>query len=407
MSHVLSRLRIVEIAEGIPGPTCGLQLADLGAQVVKIEPPEGDRSREWGPPMVGEDAAIFAHLNRGKQSVCLDLQSRAGREALEGLLAWADAAIVHLEPEDADTLGIDWEELSERLPALVVCVISDLGDKGPWADQSGSELVCQALSGMTRYLSQPHGPPLRLGYEIAGTAVAMHAVQAVLAALFWRKTSGLGQVIRLSQLGSLISMKTIQLGAQGSAFDAWKGFHLNGPQWPPDIGWQTHDGQISFDFRINRAEGWRSFCGEIGLPHLADDPEYRKHFNLTGDMGDRRDDLGQVYRARLAELSSDAASEIINRNGGTSMKFCDYGEALAHPQTQTLNPLVTVACAPDGAKTQLGTPFKLQGEGFDRDYEPAPVLGQHTDAVLQAAGVPPALIAMVTDLAAQNRSIGP
>lgn len=392
MHTTLGGIRVIELAEGIPGPTCGLQLADLGAEVVKVEPPEGDRAREWGPPMVGDDAAIFAHLNRGKQSVRLDLSGEAGREALEALLAWADVAIVHLEPEDADAVGIDWDALSERRPRLVICLISDLGEEGPWAGQPGSELVCQALSGMTRYLSQPHGPPLRLGYEIAGAAAGMHAVQAVLAALFWRRSSGLGQVVRLSQLGSLLSMKTIQLGAQSGAFDAWRGFHLNGPQWPPDTGWETSDGQISFDFRVNRFEGWTAFCRELGLAHLMEDPPYRENFHLTADMGDRRTDLGEVYRPRLVALTSAEASDMVNRNGGTSMKFCDYGETLAHPQTRTRDPLVTVAEAREGARVQLGTPFKLIGAEPGADPAPAPGLGQHTGAALRAAGLSPSAI---------------
>jgi crotonobetainyl-CoA:carnitine CoA-transferase CaiB-like acyl-CoA transferase len=385
MSSILNDIRVLEIAEGIAGPTCGLQLADLGAEVIKVEPPEGDRAREWGPPMAGEDAAIFAHLNRGKKSLQLDLQDSSGRAALLSLLGLTDVVIVHMEPEDRAALGFDWDDLVQRHPRLIVCLLTDLGESGPWADQPSSELVCQALSGMTRYMSQPAGPPLRLGFEIAAQAVAMHAIQAVLAALLWRRRSGAGQVVTLSQLGSLLSMKTIQLAAQSSAFDAWKGFHLNGPQWPPDIGWQTCDGQISFDFRNNRKEGWEAFCREIGLGHLVDDAEYSANFSLTADMGDRRDDLGQVYRAPLSALTSAAASEMINRHNGTSMKFNDLGEALAHPQTQTRDPLIAVPSAPPGATIQLGTPFKIIDTPPRTDYHRAPRLGEHSQAVLQQA----------------------
>src|SRR5262245_21487516 len=135
MSEILSQIRVLEIAEGIAGPTCALQLADLGAEVIKVEPPEGDRAREWGPPMVGEDAAIFAHLNRGKKSVQLDLQDGAGREVLLSLVDMMDVVIVHMEPEDRAALGIDWDDVVRRHPRLIVCLLTDLGDDGRGAQQ--------------------------------------------------------------------------------------------------------------------------------------------------------------------------------------------------------------------------------------------------------------------------------
>jgi crotonobetainyl-CoA:carnitine CoA-transferase CaiB-like acyl-CoA transferase len=377
-----AELRVLELAEGLAGPTCGLYLADLGAEVIKIEPPAGDRARTWGPPMIGDDAAVFVHHNRGKRSVVLDLAHADGRERLEALVATADVLILHVDPEEKRAIGIDWPALAAAHPRLVLCDITDLGPRGPFGGAAGSELVCQAMSGMTRYVGTANGEPIRLGFEIAAAGTAMHAFQGILAALLHREETGRGQTVALSQLGSLMSLKSIQLAAQ-SKFDEWNGFHLNGPQWPADYGWRTRDGAVSFDFRRNVREGWIKFCRRLGLDHLPDDPAW-KRWDLSFDLGDRRFDLGAVYEPILAQMTSDEVTQLVKECGGTAVKFHDYAEVLAHPQTAVADPMIETADDRPGAGLQLGLPFKAHG--VDRVERPAaaPRLGEHTHQILRA-----------------------
>ncbi|MBI4182803.1 MAG: CoA transferase [Proteobacteria bacterium] len=381
----LKGLWILEIAEGIAGPVCGLQFADLGAAVFKLEPPAGDRAREWGPPMVGDDAAIFAHLNRGKKSAVVDLREASGRDALTALLPRFDAVVVHMDPDERESCGIDWEAVSARFPRLVVCEIADVGFAGPLADRAGSELVVQAMSGFPRYVGELNGPPCRVGYEIASVACGMHAYQGLLAALLWRNRTGEGQVVRICTLGQLLSLKTI-LYAAHSAPDAWQGFHLNGPQWKPDIGWQTRDGQVTFDFRHGERDGWAAFCARVGLGHLPDDPQYRD-WRSSIYIGDRKDDLGEVYRPVFARMTCAEASALINELGGISVKFHDYAEILAHEQIRALDPLDRVPDSPPGGETQVGTPFALVGAEPSREHAPAPRLNAHRGELFAACGL--------------------
>jgi len=352
----LAGVRALEICEGISGPVCGLQLADLGADVIKIEPPEGDRARGWGPLLEDGQSAIFAHLNRGKRSVVLDFASENDRAALRRLVNGADVVVVHQEPAASAALGIDWKELVAGREDLVVCELSDLGTAGPWADRPGSELTVQALAGFTRYIGKP-GAPARVGYEIASVGAGMHAVQAVLAMILQKRRTGRGDHAEISLLGQLLAMKQILLAAQSNP-DVWEGFHLNGPHWAADIGWETRDGQVTFDFRHGQRDQWVAFCKATGLERLIDDPEY-EDWRSTIYIGDRKDTHGGVYRPIFARMTCEEASALINGIGGISMKLNSYAELIAHPQLDHLAPFVEVADAPDGARRQIATPFQF------------------------------------------------
>jgi crotonobetainyl-CoA:carnitine CoA-transferase CaiB-like acyl-CoA transferase len=380
-------LLIVEIAEGVAGPCCALQYADLGARVIKIESPVGDRTREWGPPMTGDDAAIFAHLNRGKESVMLDLTRDDDRAKLDAILARADAVVAQNDPGE-DGLP-DWRAVARAHPQLVVCEIDDFGAAGPLSGFPGSELTVQAMSGFTRYVGDPGGAPCRVGFEIAGMAAAMNAYQAIAAGIWHRKRSGSAQYVRVSALNSLLSMKTILLIAQGGDVDEWKGFHLNGPHWPADTGWPTRDGQVTFDFRADQYDDWVAFCAKMGLGHLKDHPDY-KDWRSTVHTGDRRFVYGEPYRQVFATMTSDEVNAAVNDAGGTSLKYHTYGEVLAHPQVQILDPLVDVPDESPGARQQVGSPFRYVAEPRTTQYARAPRLGEHTDAVLAEFAAAPA-----------------
>lgn len=373
-------LLIVEIAEGVAGPCCGLQFADLGARVIKIEPPAGDRTREWGPPVAEDDAAIFIHLNRGKESITLDLTQDDGRARLDAILAAADAVLAQNDPAEENLP--DWSEIARRHPHLVVCEIDDLGPVGPHGGLPGSELTVQAMSGFTRYVGEAGGPPCRVGFEIAGMATAMHAYQAVAAGILSRNRTGEGQYVRVSALNSLLSMKTILLAVQTGGMDFWSGFHLNGPHWPADTGWHTKDGQVTYDFRHEQREEWVAFCERIGQGHLPNDPEY-KDWRSTIYLGDRRFTHGEPYRKWFAQQTCADASALINELGGISVKFHDYGEMLAHPQVEHLDTLIDVPDEVEAGRRQIGFPFRYAGEPRRKEYGRAPRLGEHTAAVLE------------------------
>jgi crotonobetainyl-CoA:carnitine CoA-transferase CaiB-like acyl-CoA transferase len=379
------KLCFIEIAEGVAGPFCGLHLADLGARVIKIEPPEGDRAREWGPPMIGDTAAVFCHLNRGKQSVRIDLASPAGRADLELLLERADGVVYHADPEIRAEHALDWRAIVERHPRLVVVDINDMGELGPFRHHAGSELVIQAMSGFTRYVGEPGGEPCRIGYEIAWVGAGIHAHQAMLAGLWDRLHTGKGQLIEVSILKSLMSLKTILLAAQIEP-DAWQGFHLHGPRWPKDTGWRTSDGQVTYDFRHGERDKWASFVESIGLGRLVDDPVYAD-WRSTIYIGDRRHAEGKVYEPWFASVTSEEASARINGHGGISVKFNDYDEVLAHEQVRLLDPLAEVPGSAAAASGEAASYLQMNrahkfATATPQPLGPVPSLGEHTAAVL-------------------------
>ena len=376
-------LLICEVADGVAGPTCGLQFADLGARVLKIESPDGDKTREWSASE--DDSAIFQHLNRGKQSIVLDFAADADRQLLSQIAAVADVLLVHIDPA---VPAPDWHQVARDSPRLVLCEIDDLGAAGDFAGRAGSELTIQAMSGFNRYVGNAGGEPCRIGFEIAGTATAMSAFHAVSAALLHREKTQEGQYIRLSSLNSLLSMKSILFAAQGSNVDAFNGFHLHGPHWPADVGWKTKDGQITFDFRREHRDKWVTFCNTLGLSELPSDPRYAD-WHSTIHIGDRRfTTLAEPYRKILATMTSAEASRLINDLGGTSVMFHDYAEVLAHPQVQLIQPLVETADSEGRTQPQVGTPFRYDGEPRKLNFVASPSLGQHTAAIRQEFAAP-------------------
>ena len=382
----LRDLRVLEIAEGIAGPVCGLQYADLGATVYKLEPPDGDRAREWGPPMAGDDAAIFAHLNRGKKSVMLDLAGAEDRRILERILPWFDVVVVHMDPLEREECGIDWRAMQHRFPRVVLCEINDMGPVGPYAGRAGSELILQALAGFPTFVGQKSGArPCRVGYEVGSVGAGMHAYIATMAGIYWRQRKNEGQYIAISALGQLLSQLSIMFAARHSP-DNWSGFHLNGPQWNPDIGWETSDGQVTFDFRHGEREGWAKFCAAVGLGHIPDHPDY-KDWRSTIYIGDRKDEYGDVYRPAFKRLTSEQASGLINDFGGISVKFNNFGEYLNHPQVRFIDPLDRVPDAPEAVREQIGSPFRMVGVPAAREHAPAPRLDADRAALFAACRV--------------------
>lgn len=272
------------------------------------------------------------------------------------MMSTAHIVILHMDPTDRRTLSLDWEEVLHHQPDLVAVEIDDLGPQGVLSHLPGSELVVQAMSGFTRYLGAPGGEPVRVGYEIAGMAAGMHAFHAAAAALYQVRQGHGGQLVRVSALKALLSMKGILLCTQDKP-DKWEGFHLHGPLWPADIGKRTRDGQVTIDFRPGRRDDWEAFCRRAGLEHLIDDPDFADH-RSTFPIGDRWHlPVSEAYDAWFASLSSAEASAVINEVGGISVKFQNYVELLAHPQIEALDPLVQVADA--RAPVQVGTPYRF------------------------------------------------
>src|SRR6185436_19770605 len=207
----LAGVLVVDLTRVLSGPYCTMQLADMGARVIKIEQPgKGDDTRAWGPPFVGGESAYFMSINRNKESLTLDLKHPDGRRILETLLARADAVVENFRPGTMERLGLGYEEIAPRFPRLVYCSISGFGQTGPRRSEPGYDAVVQAEGGLMSVTGAADGPPYRLGVAIADIVSGMFAAQGITAALFARQRTGRGQRVDLGMLDATTALLTYQ-----------------------------------------------------------------------------------------------------------------------------------------------------------------------------------------------------
>ncbi len=389
---MLDGIRVVEFAEGLAGPMAALRLGDLGASVVKIEPEAGDWMRGAQPEMDDGTSAAFFALNRGKQSVALGANPQEAAPLLLRLLARADVFITDRPDAELQRLGLDaaMESGWKENPTLVVADVTDWGRRGPWANRPGSELAAQAMAGYTRYLGRAGDPPERLGADVGGAGAGTFTVQAVLAALLWRRRHGVGQRVSTSALNALTSMKSIQLAAQSNP-DQYSGPRVGGPHDPPERGWKTADRPIflSFGGSVGAAgrPGWSQFVDEIGLGALKQDKRLDANGRNSTGHGSLVHEMRPAYEAGFAHHKADALVAAIRKYGANVAMYMRANETMEHPQTKALEIEREVA-GPSGLAKVRAFPAR-----FSRSSPTLrgglPHLGEHTGQVAGEAGFSP------------------
>ena len=334
-------------------------------------------------PFVEGESALFLSLNRNKQSVALDLTTPKGQDLLRRLIPTADVLVLDMLPAERQARHLSYADLSPLNPRLIYCAIPPFGEAGPMATQPGSELGLQAISGYTRYVGEPGGEPVRLGADIAGMNTGIMVYQGIVAALIARQHSGVGQDVHVSQLGSLLTTKSIMLGVQNNP-DEWDGFHAASTTDGPEVGWQTQDRPITFDFGTS-PDGWAKFCRQLGLESLIDDPRFEDWYR-TMCLGAESQELRHEYERGFADKSSDELIEMIRELGGNAFPYLDYEALLSSEQVNRLDILEDVP-TPGGETLRLiGFPWQLSGESL-RVRSAPPRLGADTDQVLQELGL--------------------
>jgi crotonobetainyl-CoA:carnitine CoA-transferase CaiB-like acyl-CoA transferase len=387
---ILQGIRVVEIASGVAGPLAGCRLGDLGADVVKVEAGEGDWMRHCPPLLPDRTAAAFFALNRAKRSVVLGTDKDENTTLLRRLVERADVLITDLDTAALAVLrleGLD-DEVCSLNTRLIVAQISALGRKGPLAGKPGSELCAQAMAGYTRYVGTREKPAVRLGADVASCATGIFTTQAVLAALLARGRDGRGQRIDLSLLNSLVSMKTVHLAAQSDP-DTFEGPRVGGAYDPPERGWRTADGSITFAFGgavgAEGRPGWTQFVDAMGLSRMLDDPRFDKTGRLTTGLGPKARELKAEYEAEFTKHPSAEIVAQVRKFGGFASAYLTHSQLLEEPQVQALDIVRDVPCG-RGVARVLDFPVRFSDSrpvvGGD-----APDLGQHTEEVARELGL--------------------
>ncbi len=378
----LAGYRVLELAHLVAGPLCGLYLADLGADVVKIEHPSaGDASRTVYGRHLGDESAVFVTVNRNKRSLALDLAREEGRALFLRLAERADVVIEAYRGGVAEKLGIDDATLRPLNRRLVYCSLSAFGPRGPWRDKPGLDMLIQAMGGLMAVTGEPDAAPVLSGAPVLDTIGALMAGQGIVTALLHRERTGEGQRLDVSLLAGGLLAQAARLsvflatgrepGRTGSAH----------PYLAPFQAFATRDGWIYVAVWIERL--WKPFCAAVGEPGLVDDPRFASAAERVRHRQALAARLEPIFRTRtLAEwMAALEAHDVLCAPVNRYADLADDPQIQAtgmiveerHPRAgtfRTLAPAVTFAATPGTLRT------------------PAPALGEHTDAVLTELGVP-------------------
>ena len=376
----LDGIRVVDLSRVVSGPYCTMTLADMGADVIKIEEPgRGDESRAFGPPFLGGESPYFLSINRNKRSCTVNLKCEDGRAILHRLVARADVVVQNFRPGAVERLGLDYDSLAPRHPRLVYCSISGFGDSGPDAARPGYDLIVQGESGLMDLTGEPDGTPTRVGTSIADLTSGMMAAQGILLALFARQTTGRGQHVRVAMLDAVVSLLTYNTG---NYFATGKAPTRRGNDHPSVAPYQTlraADGWINLGIANDAL--WRRYCDAIERPDLRDDPR----FATAPERVRHRTELVPAIEALTAERTVGDWIGLLGAAGVPCGRIRNVAEVCTNPQLTERGKVVERPHPTAGVVQMIGQPIEL-GDTPARIRTAPPLLGEQTDDVLRETG---------------------
>ena len=377
----LDGLKVLDLSHIMAGPVCGLMLADLGADVIKVEKlPGGDDSRRTVPPEIDGQSAAFLMMNRNKRGLALDLKQEAGKAVLWRLIEQADALIENFRLGTMDKLGFGYEAVKAKNPKLVYCSVSGFGRTGPYADRGGFDLVAQGMSGLMSITGEAPGrPPVKIGPPVTDITAGILAAMGVLAALFRRQQTGLGQMVDTSLFeagithtywqSAIFLASGVSPGPMGSAH----------PLLAPYQSFQTRDGWITVG-AANQAN-WERLLTVLEAEALGQDPRFIDNAARMANLPHLVETLNRLFRQR----SSSDWLERLDAAGVPAGPVLSIAEMQADPQTQARHMVAETQHSTLGPVKTIGIPVKFSDTpGTLR--RGAPLLGQHSRQILREHG---------------------
>jgi crotonobetainyl-CoA:carnitine CoA-transferase CaiB-like acyl-CoA transferase len=377
----LAGIRVLDLSRILAGPWCTMTLADLGAEVWKIENPiGGDDTRHWMPPEKNGISTYYLSANRNKQSVAIDLNQEAGRDLIRALAAEADVLVENFRPASLKRWNLDYQAIKQVNPKIVYCSISGYGRGGEFEDRPGYDFVLQAECGFMAITGEPEGTPMRLGVAFIDLATGMNAVQGILAALFARERSGVGQWIDISLLDTgLHQLANVGSGVLNSGHEPKR--HGNAhPSIVPYEVFECRDG-VNVALAVGNDEQYRRLCVNVfEAPELWDEESYRSNRGRTT----HRTVLIPLLQAQFKRFASPELIERIREHGISVGEVRLPGAALRSPEALARQCVVTAPSEWLGTVRMVASPLRLSATPVVAPVA-APALGQHTRSVL--AGV--------------------
>ena len=397
----LSDIHVLEIGNYMAGPFCGMQLADMGADVVKIEDPRGgDLSRRLDPIVDGE-SGNFVRLNRSKRSIAIDLKQAEGKAILRRLAARADVIVENLRPGTMRDLGLDPGDLVRENPRLVYASVTGWGRDGPYADQPALDIMVQAKSGLMSITGEEGGAPVKVGVSISDLSAGLYATIAVLGALRVREREGTGQLIDISMFESSVSLAVWEAGTYFTTGEVPRAAGSAHKLIGPYQAIRASDGH--FVIGATTPPNWTAFCRALGLERLERDPRF--------DDGSKRREHARELIPLIEEVTATRPAAhwlaALRSAGVPCGEIAGYGEVFTDPHLTERGFFVDLEHPRLGTLRALGTPLRF-GSSRATIHRAGPLLGEHTREVLAEAGCDATEIAgLVSTGAAVEASIRP
>ncbi len=378
----LSDLLIVDLSRVLAGPYCTMLLADLGARVVKVEQPgKGDDSRHIGPFSPAGQSAYFSSINRGKQSIALDLKAPADRAVFEALLARADVVVENYRPGVMAKLGYGWEALHARFPRLIYAAASGFGHTGPDSGKAAYDMVVQAMGGIMSITGHPGGPPTRVGTSVGDITAGLFTVIGILSAVHHRAATGEGMFVDVAMLDGQIAILENAIARYAVTGVAPGPLGARHPSITPFAAYACADGHMVI--AAGNDALWERLCDALGAPELKADPRFSTNLSRT----DHADAVGAEIEARLLHHSAADALALCEAAGIPCGPLQDTAQALDHRQVRARNMVIETAF-PDGQPLMAaGNPVKLSAYADPTTRPKAPLLDEHRAAILKELGL--------------------
>jgi crotonobetainyl-CoA:carnitine CoA-transferase CaiB-like acyl-CoA transferase len=369
----LMGVAVVEFCQVASGPFCGMLLSDFGAEVVKVEPPEGDSLRQW-PPLRDGFSENFASLNRGKRSVLLNLKDGTDLARARELVLNADVLVENNRPGAMQRLGLGWDWFKERKPSLIYCSISAYGQSGPRSAEGGFDLTVQASGGVMSVTGEAGGPPVKCGVPVSDFTAGLYAAYSIAAKLADVRAGGPGGHIDIPMFSTTLAIAALQTSEYFGTGENPKKLGSAHPRNAPYEAFQASDGWFVIAAGNNRL--WMSVCEVVSMPELAADQRFATPSLRAAHQGLLKEKLQPAFSAKPVARWL----EIFARAGVPNAPINGYAEALNDPQAKHLE-LVRTMELPSGARTStVASPVRLDGKAIPMRTG-LPLLGQHNETI--------------------------
>ncbi len=376
----LDDLFVVDLSRILSGPVCSMLLADMGAEVVKVEPPpSGDDSRQWGPPFIGGISTYFLSVNRNKKSLSLNLKTAEGQRVLWKLIERGDVFIENFRPGVLEKLGFGYEAVAKVQRRLIYCSISGFGHTGPYRDRPGYDVIAQGESGIMDLTGYPDGPPAKLGASLADVVAGLYALNGILLALLARYKTGTGQHVDISLLDGMVSTLTYQALIYLSTGRSPRRLGTRHPSIVPYECFQAKDGFVNI--AVTNEKQWENFCRALGFAELAIDPRFQTMEARLTHYGELRPVIDRV----ISKMTRAEAIARMSEVGIPVGPINTIGEILEDPQIKAREMIVELTHPEYGPFRTLGIPIKLSKTPGEV-AKASPRFGEHNREVLSRLG---------------------